>query len=42
LEGRAAVFLARGRRSDDAKEIWGDTREEEEVEDDEDDEDDDG
>jgi len=37
------VFLARGRRSDDAKEIWGDTREEEEEDDDdEDDEDHDG
>ncbi len=38
------MFLARGRRSDDAKEIWGYTREEEEEDDDddEDDEDDDG
>ncbi len=36
------MFLARGRRRrDDAKEIWGDTREEGEDDDDEDDEDDD-
>jgi hypothetical protein len=36
------VFLARGRRRDDTKEIRGDTREEEEEEEEEDNEDDDG
>jgi hypothetical protein len=37
------VFLARGRRRDDTKEIRGDTREEEEEEEEEEDnEDDDG